>query len=228
MQIRNRWSYAMLLIPILSGILALIYNDFIFKSGVSGSCIVILIAQYFRKMNFKSDMLIISGAFVFSIGGDWFLSNRNGDEWILITGILLFFIAHAGYLYFGLLNGQINWRLTIVLLAAYLAFFIFKLYPVIDNQILCLASLAYLLISCFSLGAAAGMNGFQWLRCPYSTGIALILFSDTIIAFKEFLAIHTMDFLILPTYYLAQICITIALICKGLANDSEIKNSIYE
>jgi hypothetical protein len=91
-----------------------------------------------------------------------------------------------------------------------------------------LASLAYLLISCLSLGAAAGMNGFQWVRWFYFTGIFLILFSDTVIAFKEFLAIHTVDFLILPTYYLAQICIINALILKGLKNDSEVQNSISE
>ena len=155
------------------------------------------------------DVWLIILAFIFSIGGDWCLSNRNGDEPMFITGILLFFIAHAGYLAFSLLNGQIHRRLIFILLAAYLSFFILKLYPSIH-------------------GAAAGINGSQWVRWFYLSGIFLILFSDTIIAFREFLTIHTVDFLILPTYYLAQISITTALILKGLESDLVINNSTSE
>ena len=223
---KSRRIYGWLLIPVASAILALVTHEFGFKAVVAGSGIIIILFLFFGRLKRTMDVWLIIGAFIFSIGGDWCLSNRNGDEWMFITGILLFFIAHAGYLYFGLLNGQINWRLTIILLAAYLSFFIFKLYPAFDNRILCLASLAYLLISCVSLGASAGIIGFQWFRWFYFTGISLVLFSDTVIAFKELLAIHAVDFLILPTYYLAQICITIALIRKGLENDSEIVNSI--
>ena len=225
---RSRWIFGWLLIPVVSAILALMTNDFAFKAGVAGSGILIILFLFFRSLKRTMDVWLIMLAFLFSIGGDWCLSNRNGDERMFIAGVLLFFIAHVGYLYFGLLNGQINWRLITILLAAYLSFFIFKLYPAIDNQILCLASLAYLLISCFSLGAAAGIKGLLFVRWLYFTGIFLILFSDTVIAFREFLAIHTIGFLVLPTYYLAQIIITTAIIRKGLENDSEIKNSISE
>ena len=225
---RSRWIFGWLLIPAASAILALMTNDFAFKAGVAGSGILIILFLFFRSLKRTMDVWLIMLAFLFSIGGDWCLSHRNGDEMMFIAGILLFLIAHAGYLYFGLLNGQINWRLTTILLAAYLSFFILKLYPAIDNRILFLASLAYLLISCFSLGTAAGIVGFQWVRWFYFTGIFLILFSDTVIALREFLAIHTIDFLILPTYYLAQISITSALILKGLENDLVIKNSISE
>ena len=44
----------------------------------------------------------------------------------------------------------------------------------------------------------------------YLTGISLILLSDTIISFHEFMRYKELSFLILPTYYLAQISITIS------------------
>jgi uncharacterized membrane protein YkvI len=72
--------------------------------------------------------------------------------------------------------------------------------------------LFYLLISCFSFAAAAGINRLTAMaKWSYVSGIFLILFSDTIIAFKEFTLFQSLNFLILPTFYLAQICITFSL-----------------
>ena len=50
------------------------------------------------------------------------------------------------------------------------------------------------------------------LKWAYLAGIALIVFSDTLISFKEFLRYRRFDFLILPTYYLAHLCVTWAAI----------------
>ncbi len=73
-----------------------------------------------------------------------------------------------------------------------------------------------MLISCFSLGAAAGMSARAPVKWTFIFGIFLILFSDTIIAFNEFAAYHDLDFVILPTYYLAQISVTLALMMKKI------------
>ena len=213
--LRNKGFFFLLLIPALFAILALLYHDFNFKSGVAGSCILIMWVHYFMNLNRRMDVLMISGAFAFSIAGDWCLSNRIGDADMFISGILLFFIAHTGYLSFSLLNGKISWSLTVILLVTYLTFFIFGLYPASKSNILSLASLAYLLISCLSLGAAAGIKGPPFVRWFYFSGIFLILFSDTIIALKEFLNVVSLNYLILPTYYLAQIFITTAILRKG-------------
>ena len=77
------------------------------------------------------------------------------------------------------------------------------------------AVLVYLLISCFSLGAAVGIRAGRWIRWPYVLGIFLILFSDTIISFREFVGYRELDFLILPTYYAAHIIITFSLLKKA-------------
>ena len=216
-QLRRRWVYGLLLIPIISAILAVRFHDFGYKSGVAGGGILILLFLYFNQLKKAKEVWMIFGAFLFSIAGDWFLSNRHGDVGMFVAGIALFFFAHVGYLSFALLNGRMNRNFTIVLLIGYLLFFFLKLYPSIDNQLLMSATLIYLLISCFSLGAAMGIKGDPIVKWAYVFGIVMVLFSDTIIAFREFAGYKQMGFLILPTYYLAQISVTFSLIRKYLS-----------
>ena len=202
------------LCPIVLAILGVTTSNFIFKSGTAGMGIIILSVLNFGASKPTKDVWMIVGAFLFSIIGDWFLSNMNGDSLMFVKGIALFFLAHVGYLLYALMNGRIKWKFTLVLLAAYLVFFFVVLYPTFTDKALMAASLIYLLISCFSLGASLGMKGNPTAKWSYVFGIILILFSDTIIAFKEFLDYHTFDFLITPTYYLAHIFITFSLIKK--------------
>ena len=211
---KSKWIYSLLLIPIISAILALHYHDFAFKSGVAGGGILILFIMYFNQLRQTKDVWMIFGAFLFSIGGDWFLSNRHGETGMFVAGIALFFFAHVGYLSFALMNGRINKVFTIILLVGYLAFFFLKLFSSIEDKVLMTAALIYLLISCFSLGAATGIKAEPIVKWAYVFGIMMVLFSDTIIAFREFAAYKQLSFLILPTYYLAQISITFAVMRK--------------
>ncbi|MDC6365221.1 MULTISPECIES: lysoplasmalogenase [Flavobacteriaceae] len=214
MQHKRNWAYGLLVVSIVLAILGVTTSNFIFKSGTAGMGIIILSALNFGSSKPIKDVWMIVGAFLFSIIGDWFLSNMNGDSLMFVKGIALFFLAHVGYLLYALMNGKIKWKFTLVLLVAYLVFFFVVLYPTFTDRVLMMASLIYLLISCFSLGASLGMKGNPTAKWSYIVGIILILFSDTIIAFKEFLDYHTFDFLITPTYYLAHIFITFSLIKK--------------
>lgn len=217
----NKWVYGLLLIPVISAILALLYHDFAYKSGVAGAGILILAALYYKQLKQSKDVWLIFAAFLFSIGGDWFLSNKHDSNEMFVAGIALFFFAHAGYLLFALINGRINWPFTIILLVGYLSFFFLKLFPSFKDQMLMAAALIYLLISCFSLGAAVGIRAEPLVRYAYIFGIVMILFSDTIIALREFATYKTLNFLILPTYYLAQIVITYALMRKNKVSYQE-------
>jgi uncharacterized membrane protein YhhN len=210
-------AFLLLLIPLISGILALNHLGFPFKAGVAASGILILWWVYLGKLNQSKDVWAIFGALLFSIAGDWFLSNRNGETSRFIIGIALFFLAHVGYLTFALMNGRLNRLLTLIILAAYLGFYFFMLSPGIEDKTLKVAALCYLLISCFSLGAALGMKGNSAFRWLYIFGIVLVLFSDTIIALREFVKYKDLDFLILPTYYLAQISVTASLMIRKLS-----------
>lgn len=208
--------YLLLIIPIVSAVLALNHFGFFFKSGSAGAGIVILLLLYLKELPKAKDVISLILAFLFSIVGDWFLSNKHGDANMFVYGIAFFFLAHVGYLVYALLNGRINKVFTLVFLAAFLLFFAFVLFPSIDNRILMFATLGYLIISCISLGVAVGINASKVEKWTYVFGIFLILFSDTIIAFKEFVGYKELNFLILPTYYLAHILIISSLIKRRI------------
>ena len=214
MWIKNNWIYGVLFLSVISAIFALLTSNFIFKSGTAGIGISIILILNFKKVKPSKATWFIIVAFLFSIAGDWFMSNMNGDSTMFSKGIALFFLAHLGYLLFATLNGQIKWRFTSILLALFLLFYFLVLFPSINDNILMLATLIYLLISCFSLGASVGIKGDYVVKWTYVFGIFLILFSDTIISLTEFLGYNRLDFLILPTYYLAHISITFSLIRK--------------
>ncbi|WP_158863256.1 lysoplasmalogenase [Maribellus comscasis] len=218
-QIKTNWLYIILIFPTIFAVLALSHFGFFFKSGTAGAGIIILLILYFSKLPKAKDILFLMSAFLFSIVGDWFLSNKSGDANMFVYGIGFYFLAHFGYLIYALQNGRINRIFTAVLLSAFLLFFAFVLYPVIDNHILMFAALVYLVISCLSLGFAVGLQSTGTEKWAYVFGIFLILFSDTIIAFKEFVGYRELDFLILPTYYLAHISIIFSLIRRWLKNN---------
>lgn len=215
--LKGNWIFSVLLIPFVSALFALNHFGFPFKAGVAASGILILWWVYFDKLSQSKDVWAIFGAFLFSIAGDWFLSNRHGETSRFIMGIALFFLAHVGYLTFALMNGRLSRLLTLIILAAYLGFYFFMLSPGIEDKTLKVAAMFYLLISCFSLGAALGMKGNSGFRWLYIFGIVLVLFSDTIIALREFVKYEDLDFLILPTYYLAQLSVTASLIVRKLS-----------
>lgn len=210
----SKTSYLLLLIPLVLAYFADNGYGFFFKAAVPGSCAIILAILYRKKLNTSPYIWFVIGAFVFSIAGDWFLSNKGDSFMMFSSGIGLYLIAHLGYMGFALLNGRIHKTFTIVLLAGYLLFFFLRLFHAIDDTVLMIATLLYLLISCFSLGAAVGTNLSFIVKWSYFLGVTLVLFSDTIIALYEFTGYRELNFLILPTYYAAHISVTFALLRK--------------
>ena len=208
-------AYLTLLIPLVLAILAVSGYGFFFKAAVPGSCALILLFLYQKQLKAMPDIWFVIAAFLFSIAGDWFLSNKGDSFMMFSAGIGLYLLAHVGYLWFALRNGRMAKLFTIVLLAGYLLFFFVKLYPALDDTVLLLAVLLYLLISCFSLGAAFGIKLPPIVKWSYFAGVTLVLLSDTIIALNEFTSYSALNFLILPTYYAAHMSITYALIKRS-------------
>ena len=208
--------YSLLSIPAVLGVIGYTTDFLPAKLGVPGTCALILIAFHRRHPARVRDFWWVVGAFVFSMIGDAFLSNKGDDEMLFVYGIAGFFFAHLGYLGFPLLNGSIHRVALAVLYAAYIPFYIWSLRPAIDDAVLSIAVLIYLLVSCLVLAAALGLRIALWPKRAFVFGIALIVISDTFIAFNEFLDFTTFNELILPTYYLAHISITAGLIKRGL------------
>jgi len=185
------------------------------KMGVPLLCVVLLSALTFAGRIRHLDVVWVVAAFVFSAAGDYFLSNKRGREEYFVIGIGLFLIAHFGYLTTAWLNGKVHRAVLTLLVVGFGAYYVVLLYPAIEGSVLAAAVLVYLLVSCLVMAVAAGLRWAPALKIWYVLGIALIVFSDTVISFHEFLGIRTFNWLILPTYYLAHLCITFGLIRRG-------------
>lgn len=207
--------YILLFIPLVLAYFAVAGYGFFFKAAVPGSCALILVILFRHRLKTLPDISFVMAAFLFSMAGDWFLSNKGDSFTMFSAGIGLYLLAHVGYLWFALLNGRLHKIFTFLVLTAFLLFFFVKLYPAIDDTVLLIATLLYLLISCFSLGAAFGLKLPPTIKWAYFLGVCFILFSDTIIALFEYTSYEGMNFLILPTYYAAHISITFALMRRA-------------
>ena len=210
--------YIVLIIPIILGIVAVTTDYLPFKMGVPLVCALIVLGIYFLDRPQRGDLFWLVAAFVFSAIGDYFLSNKGGHESYFVIGIGLFFLAHIGYLTFALRNGRISWLALVILLVGYLLYYFLALNPAIDDGVLSTAVLLYLLISCVAFAAAFGLRLTGLVKWLYVTGIFFILFSDTIISFNEFLQYKALNWLILPTYYLAHITISAAVLRRADEN----------
>lgn len=203
-----------LLVPISCAVLATAHYSYWMHAAVPASCIVLVA---FRSMKDTAwTKWLLAGALAFSIAGDWMLKHRDGEVARFVAGIALFFVAHAGFLWFCLKNGRIWRRFLAVLIVGYGLFFVIKLLPAIPDAALLSAVLLYLLISCFSLAAAPGLRMPLLTRALFTAGIACIVFSDTLIACCEFLHVCGLyNLLMMPAYYAAHILITAAVTVRG-------------
>jgi uncharacterized membrane protein YhhN len=205
-----------LLIPATLGIIATLTDYLPAKMGVPLACALILfLALRPHRGQAGADVYFVIAAFLFSAAGDYFLSNKGGQELYFVIGIGLYLLAHLGYLGFAWRNGRLHWPVLGLLLLIFLPYFALLLYPAIPDPVLAFSVLAYLLISCLALAVAAGLRLPQPVKGFYVLGVALIVLSDTIISFTEFLQYRELNWLILPTYYLAHLSISYALLRRG-------------
>ena len=205
-------KYLVLLIPIISGIFAVSGCGFVFRAGVSVSCAIILWLMSGKEIS-RSIRWVIAALLVSAVA-DWFMKHSGKVPVYFLYGVGLFFIAHAGFIVFCMKNGRINRWWLATLLIGYLTFFFVVLLPALTQPVLLAAVLAYLLISCFSLAAAAGLRLTVVAHWGYTAGIVLLVFSDTIIALRSFAGYGGLNFLILPTYFASHVVITMSLMKK--------------
>lgn len=206
---------ALLVLPAVAAALALGTGRLPFKLGVPALCALILVSILRRSPpTGRQQIWAVVAAFGFSMVGDYFLSSRRGHPHYFEAGIAAFFCAHLGYLRYSLLNGGLHRRALWVLLLVFVPYFGFALAPVIGSGVLRVAVLLYLLISCVGLAAALGLKQPTVIKSIYAAGIGLVVFSDTIISFSEFLRYRALNAWILPTYYLAHLAITASILLR--------------
>lgn len=204
----------LLLLPLAVGIAATQTDYLPFKMAVPSLCALILLWAYQGQPAYRLDVAAVVLAFVFSAVGDYFLSNKSGNELFFVVGIGMYFVAHLGYLAYAWRNGRIHRLVLGVLLVGYLIYYVVSLNPAIADPVLSGAVLLYLLISCLALAVAAGMTLPAEQKWLYVFGIAMIVLSDTAISFNEFLDYRAFNWLILPTYYLAHLTVSLSLLLR--------------
>ena len=181
--------YLLLSIPLIAGILALVGCGYIFHLIFALSCTSLVL--FFPKKELKTYIWLLALAFILSIGGDWMLKFKDIIPMRFIYGIVLYFLAHVSYLVCFLKNGKFHIISFLILLTAYGLFYILKLIPAIPDTLLLGAVLFYLVISCCTFSAAIGLNlKDRMSKYFFIAGIASLVFSDTLIALKEFLHIN--------------------------------------
>ena len=205
------------LLPVSLAMVALATDWLPAKMGVPLACALILLLAWQRTRVRQAGgtgavILCVVAAFVCSAAGDYFLSNMSAQPAYFVIGIALYLLAHLGYLGYGWCSGRLNRRWLTVLLLVYLPYGLLVLKPAIADPLLLLAVMGYLLVSCLVLAVAGGSTLSKPARGLFTLGIGLIVASDTIISFTEFLQFRALDWLILPTYYLAHLCITCAVL----------------
>ena len=165
----------------------------------------------------------ITAAYALSVVGDWFMAHsggKNGDR-RLIGGILFFFLAHACFLSYGIyrmapLSGaKLFWLIPAgLLIAGYAVFLVKKLFPAVQGRMLRSAVTAYTGISLAVLTASLLSSApplSKWLFCA---GIAMIMFSDTLIAVSRFLGKKGFGKYICPTYFACHILVAVSVLTE--------------
>jgi uncharacterized membrane protein YhhN len=186
-------------------------EPYIWRFLITPTCLVIVAWSCIRhKQAFTG--VIICLAFLFSIIGDLCLHNSGSKPMLFIIGVSSFLVAHVLYITFCTRNGKINRLVLGIVTALYLIYFFSILVPKLDGLPLTIACLAYLLTTCISLGAAAGLKTGKVTKWLFLSGIICLALSDTQISIHNFLHAKCLYEVMLPLYYASQILVTAAII----------------
>ena len=219
-----------LLLPLSTLIGYLLTGSFFLRSTTTLLCLALVLCICVVQRRERAAWWVVA-AFALSFLGDYVLGHWGGSFEGFVSGVGLFLLAHLGYVGYSLFRGRLLHWLFWLLALVFGAYYAFLLRPAISDAATSSAVLAYILISCLSLAAAAGIHSDYAKReeAPECTshsktsnlwkilfvvGIASLLFSDLLIAQKRFLHDGTLYPMMMPTYFASQLFISAALICR--------------
>ena len=212
------YMLAFLTIPAVFAYFACKTDKYLLKSLQTLACLCIVMAAGIISGNMH--FLYLGASFMVSIAGDYFLSYKNRNENYFVYGIVLYFLAHIGYLLYIVMSFDINIAVFAAagaaLLAGYLVYYFVSLAKNVKG-VMSAAVLSYLVISCAVLALAVSIDAPVFVKILTVLGIALIVISDTIIAESDFLNHRRLAYLILPTYYAAQIFLSASFVIANFA-----------
>ena len=191
------YLFLLVLIPILFALLRLKTKKYIFSALTTLSCAAIAL------LNSPIMFLALFVSFI----GDYFMAHKGKNELKYLLGIAGFLLGHIILIFFAMLRaldpraGLITGAALAIWFTPYLLLRVIKKVP----KLLKIPVLAYTFISITGLSCAVMTQNLI-----YILGIAMLLFSDTMIAESDFVGNRKVSRLILPTYYLCHILITLS------------------
>ena len=194
----------LLLLPLLLALARLKTGRYVFSALTTLSAGLIALTN-----SASTAAALIACALFVSALGDYFMAHRFGDDRTYVFGIGGFFAGHA------LLIASAATRLTfspmalvvgVLLCGLYAAFLKLHIASALPRA-LRLPAVAYTLISVAGFTLSL-MTGDVMFACA----LALLLFSDTMIAEADFAGNPRADRLVLPTYYLCHILVALSAI----------------
>ena len=187
----------LILIPVFFALVQMRTNKYIFSPLTTLSCAFLALA----------DAPVMAAALFVSCIGDYFLIHKSSKEWMYLLGIVSFslghilFIAHALTQVHLAKEGLFTGAVLAIWFTPYLILRVIRKVP----GLLQIPVVLYTIISIASL-ACAVMTGDVF----YILGIAMLVFSDTMIAETDFIGNPKTGWLIMPTYYLCHILVALS------------------
>ena len=197
--------WAALLAPVAAMVLGLKTKKFVWNCVLTLSCAVI-VALTGRGMT----VVPLIAALGLSIIGDFFMAHKKDRTMWYIGGISGFLLAHIAFIWYA--TGRFAGNMRIYIAGAALIFMLgyylkTRVLPKMQEKTMQIAVSLYALISGVSVIAAAAMHAPEFERLLFAVGIALIAFSDTMIAETDFVGSKECSVYIMPAYYLCHILV---------------------
>jgi len=202
--------YFLLSVPIVLAVLKRYrFKGYFLSPVITLSCLLIAL------LSAREGKELICLAYGFSVIGDFFLAHQKISPFSYLFGVGGFFTAHAFFLSYAFLTARFSyWSVicAVILIVPYGRFLINGLYPNIRELSMRIAVTMYMLISIAVFSAAVSMDAAVFEKLLFTAGIAMILFSDTLIALSDFMGRRKLGSIILPAYYACHILIAASMI----------------
>ena len=189
-------------IPVVFAVLRIIRRKYAFSALTTLSCAALIVLG----SRLSDCPALIAGLLVSAIG-DYYLAHTGGRSEIYALGVSGFLIGHLLFIVHA--SSRMAFHPTALVIGALLAI-VYSLY--LWRRVLPGApKLLQLPLVLYALASIAGLICAMMTENPlYIAGISSLVFSDTMIAENDFANNHRVKLLILPTYYLCHILITLS------------------
>lgn len=216
----QRLTLALLAVPVGLAARALFVGEVVFKMAVPLSVAGVVIISWMIAAALRASRRITEGrsrrwararwwriglvlALVVSAVGDFFMSTVGETDSGFSIGLGFYLLAHIAYAAMAITRGRLHRGTAAVGGVLVGAYVLLILFPATENTVIAVGTMVYALATVVSLAAAVGIRDpGRWI---VTAAIALIFFSDLLIAQNRFVGATVRWWLVQSTYYGAHL-----------------------